>query len=385
MGAHRSETRKAIQHLYVSGRLDDAADRMATLIRAHPDAPSLDEYKLLSLFHYAKHDYAGTLERLRETHLLFPDDVDTAQNIGRLLLVMGRAMEALVWLERVHRQRPDTPSIHDGLAEVYGRLGNREKARHHGEQSLRLKDALAAERAPICAVPDAPPPPFRPNNPRRNVIAFSLWGSEARYIDGAVRNAEVARSLYPGWCCRFYCSRSVPGPTVAALLAAKAEVIIKEQSGAFLEGLFWRFDVASDPTVDRFLIRDADSVFSPREAAAVADWLRGPKHFHGIRDYYTHTDLMLAGLWGGTGGILPDLAPHYAPYLQNGAKTFNSDQQFLGAVVWPTIRKHTLVHDSWFRTNGSHPFPADAPEMPGRHVGQNASVHAPNPADMLNP
>lgn len=376
MDAHRIETRKAIQHLYVGGHLDDAADQMDALIRSHPDAPSLDEYKLLSLFHYAKRDFGHAIESLRQTHLLFPDDVDTAQNIGRLLLATGRATEALVWLERVHRVRPDTPSIHDGLAEVYGRLGNRVRARHHGERSLMLKDGLAAARAPICALPDTPPPPFRPSNPRRNIIAFSLWGNEARYINGAIRNAEQARQIYPGWRCRFYCGRSVPGPTVAALLAAGSEVIIKEQTGAFLEGLFWRFDVASDPAVDRFLVRDADSVVSPREAAAVVDWLRGPKPFHLIRDYFTHTDLMLAGLWGGTGGILPDLAPHYAPYLQNTAKTFNSDQQFLGAIVWPTIRKHALVHDSWFRANGSNPFPAGAPVLRGRHVGQNASVHA---------
>jgi tetratricopeptide (TPR) repeat protein len=376
MDAQRIETRQAIQHLYVRGQLDDAADRMSALIRSHPDAPSIDEYKLLSLFHYAKRDYRHAIESLRQTHLLFPDDVDTAQNIGRLLLATGRATEALVWLERVHRVRPDTPSIHDGLAEVYGRLGNQVRARYHGERSLTLKDGLAAERTPICAMPDTPPPPFRQDHPRRNVIAFSLWGNQARYINGAIRNAELARQVYPGWRCRFYCGRSVPGPAVAALLAAKAEVIIREQTGAFLEGLFWRFDVASDPTVDRFLVRDADSVIGPREAAAVADWLRAPKPFHLIRDYFTHTDLMLAGLWGGSGGILPDLTPHYAPYLQNTAKTFNSDQQFLGAVVWPAIRNHALVHDSCFRANGSHPFPADAPVTPGRHVGQNASVHA---------
>lgn len=376
MGAHRIQTRKAIQQLYVSGHVDDAADRMNALIHSHPDAPNLDEYKLLSLFHYAKRDYRHAIESLRQTHLLFPGDLDTAQNIGRLLLATGRSTEALVWLERVHRMRPDTPSIHDGLAEVYGRLGNRVRARYHGERSLTLKDGLAAARAPICAMPDTPPPPFRPDSPRRNVIAFSLWGNQARYINGAIKNAEQARQIYPGWHCRFYCGRSVPGPAVAALLAAGAEVIIKEQTGAFLEGLFWRFDVASDPTVDRFLVRDADSVVSPRETAAVADWLRSPKAFHLIHDYFTHTDLMLAGLWGGSGGILPDLAPHYAPYLQNTAKTFNSDQQFLGAVVWPTIRKHALVHDSWFRANGSHPFPASAPVMRGRHVGQNASVHA---------
>ena len=33
----------------------------------------------------------------------------------------------------------------------------------------------------------------------RNVIAFSLWGSNPRYLRGALTNATVARYLYPGW------------------------------------------------------------------------------------------------------------------------------------------------------------------------------------------
>lgn len=375
MDAHRIETREAIQQLYVSGRVDDAADRMAALIQSHPDTPDLREHKLLLLYRFAKRDYGASLDCLQKTHRLFPDDADTMQNIARILMSTGRLMEALVWLERVRILYPGRPAIHDGLTELYGRLGNHVRARHHGDRSLTLKDERAAARSSLCALPDTRAPDFRPDRPRRNVIAFSLWGQTQRYLAGAIRNAQAAPRIYPGWRCRFYCGRDVPGATIAALLAAKADVIMKDGGGDFLEGLFWRFDVASDPAVDRFLVRDADSVINPREAAAVAAWLDSGAPFHAMRDYFTHTDLLLAGMWGGTGGLLPDLAPHYGPFLQSGIKTFNCDQRFLGDVVWPTIRKHVLVHDSWFRAAGSRPFPANAPSLRGGHVGQNENLN----------
>lgn len=58
-----------------------------------------------------------------------------------------------------------------------------------------------------------------------------------------------------------------------------------------------------DPTIKRFLIRDADSIVSHREKAAVDAWLKSDKWFHLMRDNYSHTELILAGMWGGCTGI----------------------------------------------------------------------------------
>jgi len=33
----------------------------------------------------------------------------------------------------------------------------------------------------------------------------------------------------------------------------------------YVSGMFWRFMVASDPTVDRYIIRDSDSRLNARE------------------------------------------------------------------------------------------------------------------------
>jgi len=37
------------------------------------------------------------------------------------------------------------------------------------------------------------------------VISMSLYGSGRRYTMGAVRNAQLAPVIYPGWTLRFYC------------------------------------------------------------------------------------------------------------------------------------------------------------------------------------
>ena len=72
-----------------------------------------------------------------------------------------------------------------------------------------------------------------------------------------------------------------------------------EQDQHALSGLMWRFLVLDDHEVDRFLIRDADSLISKREVAAIEAWQQSDKRFHLMRDYFSHTELLLAGMWGG--------------------------------------------------------------------------------------
>jgi len=43
---------------------------------------------------------------------------------------------------------------------------------------------------------------------RLRVISMSLYGSERRYIVGAIRNAQLAPVIFPGWQIRFYCKSS---------------------------------------------------------------------------------------------------------------------------------------------------------------------------------
>ena len=69
-----------------------------------------------------------------------------------------------------------------------------------------LKDASALPRELLHPIVRA----FDVERRSRNVIAFSIWGTELRYLKGALTNAIVARYLYPGWTARFYTDRSTP-------------------------------------------------------------------------------------------------------------------------------------------------------------------------------
>ena len=42
------------------------------------------------------------------------------------------------------------------------------------------------------------------------LITFSLWGTSLKYLVGAIRNAELAKEVYPDWICRYYVASSVP-------------------------------------------------------------------------------------------------------------------------------------------------------------------------------
>ena len=134
--------------------------------------------------------------------------------------------------------------------------------------------------------------------------------------------------------------------------------------------------MVADPAVKRFLCRDADSLLTVKERVAVDAWLRSPFWFHAMRDWYTHTDLLLAGMWGGVGGILPDTAALLRAYSGWRVEHDHIDQDVLAEAVWPVVRGKILIHDSVFAPClGSVPFPPFGALPPGHHIGQNAFLH----------
>ena len=87
-------------------------------------------------------------------------------------------------------------------------------------------------------------------------------------------------------------------------------------------------------------------------------WLRSDRYFHAMRDWYTHTDLILAGMWGGVGNILPSPADLFRASTNWRVENDHIDQDILSDTVWPTVRGSILIHDSVFTgTLGSVPFP----------------------------
>jgi hypothetical protein len=95
-----------------------------------------------------------------------------------------------------------------------------------------------------------------PNNETR-VISFALYGKKPKYNIGAIYNVEMAKVYFPGWKCRFYVADDAMKLTVNILKELGAEIeYIPAGMGRMM---FWRFMIADDPKVDRYIIRDVDS------------------------------------------------------------------------------------------------------------------------------
>ena len=334
---------------------------------------SLDDQKRLAAFLFAAGDHGSTAAVMGQVVKLAPDDAESLTNYGVALSRTGSFAQAVQALEQAAGIAPEAVNTRDALAAACYRLNRFDEARKHGERSLELKDASAASLKAF-AVPERLPV-FSTDDPARNIIAFSLWGDGRKYTEGALANAEASPAIYPGWTCRFYVDDTVPAPVRQKLASLGAQVQMMTRKNPF-DGLFWRFLPINDGHTRRFLVRDADSVINIREKAAVDEWLASGKAFHVMRDWWTHTEVMLAGLWGGVGGVLPPLTGLLQEFRPPSLANWHVDQWFLRQMVWPTARTSCLIHDSKFRALGARDFPAGSELPPGRHVGQDASVHS---------
>ncbi|MEJ1098270.1 MULTISPECIES: tetratricopeptide repeat protein [unclassified Pseudoxanthomonas] len=311
---------------------------------------------------------------------LVPNDFTVLSDYALCLMRTRRYEEAYAVYRKIfdaapERQRQASETWLDGLAEVCGWLGRMGELREYGLQALEKDDRRFANGKAF-ELPGTPPP-FDPTRPSENVVVYTLFGSSPRYCESMVLNARVCGELFPGWTCRVYLDDSVPAHVSSRLEAAGAQLVRMDGSDDSLPALTWRFLVVDDASVKRFLIRDADSLLSEREQAAVDEWLRSGLWFHHMRDYFTHTALVLAGTWGGCHGALGNMRQMIAEYssrYQDKARFV--DQSFLRECVWPTMRKSLLSHDELFGFHDARPFPPHSPirwSGAAFHVGSNAS------------
>jgi hypothetical protein len=97
-----------------------------------------------------------------------------------------------------------------------------------------------------------------PKNETR-VISFALYGKKPKYNLGAIYNVEMAKLYFPGWKCRFYVTNDVLNLTINVLKDLGSEIEYIPPGMGKIGGMFWRFLVADDPKVDRYIVRDVDS------------------------------------------------------------------------------------------------------------------------------
>lgn len=374
------QERKSLQTLidlaeeyHISGRALDAVQTQVEVVNQQLEAgqSNIQASKKLGVYLFNLGDFGSAVKVLQSIQKKAPYDSEIPENIGVLLNRMGHPKAAIQAFETALNLNSESFNLHDGLAAAYGKLGNLSKTRHHGECSLLLKDQVAATQGMPVHIPNKPPSPFRWDTPSQNIIAFSLWGDNARYLDGAIRNATLAPDIYPGWQCRFYCDDSVPNQCREFLQHQGAEIIMMPRPQNFFDGLLWRFLVAEDPNVSRFLVRDCDAVINIKERVAVDEWLASDYYFHIMRDFYTHTEVILAGMWGGIGGVLPSQKALLDQFRPTTLATRTYDQIFLREAVYPTVRQSCMIHDRLFRVLHARSFPVYGGLSPEKHIGQN--------------
>lgn len=180
------------------------------------------------------------------------------------------------------------------------------------------------------------------------VISFSLWGNDPKYCVGAIRNAEIAATLFPDWVCRFYIGVDVPTETQSAL-ANMANVDLLEIAPELdgWKGMFARFEAACDPDVEAMISRDCDSRLSHREKVAVDAWMESDKAFHIMRDHPWHGSAILGGMWGTKRGLLADMDDLMSNWDQEDR--WQTDQDFLNAIIYPRVSQTCMVHASFCR------------------------------------
>ena len=360
----------------MTAAIDATHQALRDALAADRDTPD-DYLRLVMLLHGAGrlHDAESTL---RAGLARFPDTPSIHENLGVVLLALGDPTGAIAASEAALDAGSDSPNVWDCLADSFSRLGDFERSVTAGRMALEAKVRLFVGRFAGTVLEPGDPPPFDPSRPEENAIAFCLWGNAPRYLVPLRENVRLMPHLFPSWHMRVYVGSDVEPSFVGWLRENNVDCreMHLEPGVPPSRRLLWRFETMSDRSLRRFLIRDADSLLNIKERVAVDAWLQSRYRFHAMRDWYTHTDLILAGMWGGVGGVLPPLDVLMRDYSGWRMENDHVDQDVLSEAVWPRVRHDILIHDSVFPgCLGSVPFPPFGALPPGSHIGQNAFVH----------
>ena len=260
---------------------------------------------------------------------------------------------AWVWLERARRYGETLSWLTTASKAAY--LGGElDRAVEFGQRVLEFKDRSLSEGSNAKVT----------SSGTRKVVSFSLFGSADIYLMGALANARLWARLAPGWVCRFYLATDVPEGIAGALRQLGAEVSVGDIRG--VPAYMSRFLPLQDPEVERFICRDVDCRPTQTEIAMLAEWESSDWSFHVIRNHPLHTDLVLAGLWGGRPIEGFDLAREVAECFPLGASNkYGLDQVFLERRVWRLVRSSLLTHDAHYRFDGLDCRPLHDPKLGG--------------------
>lgn len=181
----------------------------------------------------------------------------------------------------------------------------------------------------------------------KQLIAYSLYGSEERYTIGAIKNAILAQKHFKGYTLRFYTGVSVPESIKQTLQLFPHVQLVDEYGPEDHTAKLWRFQALADQDFDVVLSRDADARLTHRERIAHEEFLASGLDFHIMKDHPTgHNYQISAGMFAARTRAIPaDL--HETEAAKN---YYTQDQDWLAAYIWPLIKDSTLIHDESYET-----------------------------------
>ena len=186
------------------------------------------------------------------------------------------------------------------------------------------------------------------------VISYSLYGNDLRFMVGAIKNAQLAQMFFPEYTVRYYVGASVPTWVRSTLdLFMDVEQVEVDMPENHLAKL-WRFQAILDPEVDVVLSRDVDARLGLREAYAHKEFLESDYVFHVMRDHPTgHNYLISAGMFAvktAKAGIFFE-EMMTTPFID----LYTQDQMFLAEKIYPHIADSCLMHDEYYNYAPTEP------------------------------
>jgi hypothetical protein len=187
----------------------------------------------------------------------------------------------------------------------------------------------------------------------KQIISYSLYGSNPKYLIGAIKNAIIAQRIMKDFILFFYVGASVPDWCVQTLSLFENVEILRMSGAEDSSAMFWRFHAFAEGA-DYVLVKDADARLSLRDLYAHQEFVESGLNFHIVKDHPVgHNIEMLAGCFSVKGENVADIHSLISSYPVNG--NFGCDQDFLRDMIYPRAKQSMLVHDSYFGTKSEYP------------------------------
>jgi hypothetical protein len=190
------------------------------------------------------------------------------------------------------------------------------------------------------------------NASKNKIIAFSLYGNDARYTENIATVIRSYQELLPDWKCRIYTAKDVEKKYTRLLTDLGCEIFGMAKTGIDARYTNWRF-LAIEENADAVIIRDLDSLPTSREKVMIEQWLASDKKFHIIRDHINHNALIMAGMWGIKKNNVSIKKLTRKHLMTNN---YGVDQLFLQNTIYPLFKNDVMVHDSFPRFPDEDPI-----------------------------